>query len=316
MQCHQAGDTRVLLPGKQFADFRPGTPLVRTLAIFHLPAGEERGDLLDHHASMKSSRCYRASSGALSCLTCHDPHEQPSAAEALAYFRARCLSCHNDRDCRFDLASRRQQRPADNCIGCHMPKRSVERIAHAALTNHRIPARPGAGPAPPSEPPGLHLANSYPGEPALPPATVMAAYGELMARDPSLEPKYLEFLRAAARSVPDDPLVLAALGRRAMTEDPAKAVRLLMKAEEKGLPAAGSYIDLSEALDRQGRPAEAVSALERGLAAFPYSKTIRKHLALAYINRKAYAKAKTTLEDYVRDFPEDEFMRGLLGRAR
>jgi hypothetical protein len=121
MQCHQAGETRVLLPGKRSADFRPGTPLVRTLAIFGFAPASQPSDLLDHHASMKSSRCYRASSGALSCLTCHDPHEQPSKAEAPAYFRARCLSCHSDRDCRFDLASRRQQRPADNCTGCHMP---------------------------------------------------------------------------------------------------------------------------------------------------------------------------------------------------
>jgi predicted Zn-dependent protease len=144
----------------------------------------------------------------------------------------------------------------------------------------------------------------------------MAAYGELTAHDPALEPKYLEFLQAAARSDPDDPLVLAALGRRAMAEDTANAVRLLLKAEEKGAPGAPTYIDLSEALTREGRAAEAVSALERGLTAFPYSKAIRKHLALAYINRKAYARAKSTLEDYVRDFPEDEFMRGLLAQAR
>jgi predicted Zn-dependent protease len=77
-----------------------------------------------------------------------------------------------------------------------------------------------------------------------------------------------------------------------------------------------TYIDLSEALSRNGRAAEAVAALERGRAAFPYSKVIRKHLTLAYITQKAYPNAKLTLEDYVRDFPEDEFMRGLLSQAR
>jgi hypothetical protein len=322
MQCHQAGDSRALLPGKQYGDFRPGTPLVRTLGIFGLRSKPEQGDLLDHHESMKSSRCFRASGALLSCLTCHDPHEQPSAAEAPAYFRGRCLGCHNDQDCSIDLAVRRQQMPADNCTGCHMPKRPVERIAHSALTNHRIDRRPGGTPVRPAPNlpsldllPGLDLLNAYPGEPPLPLTTRITAYGELMARDLSLRTKYLDLLKAAARSEPDDPLVLAALARQALAEDPADAIRLLLKAEEKGIPGAASYIDLSEALTHEGRPTEAIAALERGLAIFSYSKVLRKHLALAYIRQKEYPKAKFALENYVRDFPEDEFMRGLLSRA-
>lgn len=315
MQCHQAGDTRVLLPDRRYTDFRPGTPLIRTLAIFRLVPDPERGDLLDHHEAMKSSRCYRASSGALSCLTCHDPHEQPSAAAAPAYFRSRCLRCHDDRDCRLDPVSRWRQQPPDNCAGCHMAKRSVQGIAHAALTNHAIPGRPGAALESRPESPGLSLLNAYPGERDLPAVTLMAAYGELMARQPALASKYLEFLDAAARSAADDPLVLAALGRRAIEEDPEKAVRLLLRAEQKGAPGPATYTDLDEAFTRQGRAAEALSALERGLAEFPYSKVIRKRLALAYINRKLYDRAKKALQDYVREFPEDPFMRGLLAQA-
>ncbi len=256
----------------------------------------------------------------MSCLTCHDPHGQPGRTEAPAYFRTRCLGCHSERSCRIDPAIRRQQKPADNCIGCHMPKRQVEGISHAALTNHRIPLRPGAAAAldapsdGPSGVPGLDLLDAYPGEPPLPAVTRMAAYGELMARDPALQPGYLELLERAARTAPDDPLVLAALGRKAMAEDATDAIRLLQKAEEKGVPGAATAIDLSESLSRAGRTAEAVAALERGQAAFPYSKPIRKHLTLAYIREKSYAKAKLALEGYVHDFPEDEFMRGLLSQ--
>lgn len=316
LQCHEAGDTRVLLPGKRQGDYRPGTPLIRTLAIFGLDSGSDRGDLLGHHGSMTSSRCFRASGGALSCLTCHNPHEQPSASAAPEYFRAKCLGCHKDQDCRLGLEVRRRQKTPDNCIGCHMPKRPVERISHSVLTNHRIPVRPDVAPAPSAGPSGLGVVNAYPGEPPLPVITLMAAYGELMARDPSLEARYFDLLQAATRSDPNDPLVLAALGRKALAVDAADAIRLLLKAEEKGAPGATTYLDLADAFARQGRYDEAVSVLERGLAAFPYSKAVRKYLALSYIRQKAYVKAKLTLEEFVRDFPEDSFMRGLLRQAQ
>lgn len=320
MQCHQSGDARVLLPGKRYGDFRPGAPLVRTLAIIGLANKARQGDLLEHHESMKLSKCYRATDGKLSCLTCHNPHEQPGRLGAPQYFRAKCLGCHDQRSCRLDFAVRQRETPADNCIGCHMPKRNIERIAHAALTNHRIPVRPGISaasnpPVPSPDLPGLLLLDADAGEPPLPLLTRLAAYGELMARDPGLQPRYLELLERSSRFHPEDPLVLAALGRKAMAENNAEAIGLLTKAEEKGAPGAATYIDLSEALNRAGRDTESVAALERGEKNFPYSKPIRKHLVLAYIRQKAYSKARLALESYVQDFPEDDFMRGLLAQA-
>jgi hypothetical protein len=320
MKCHQAGNTRVLLPGSQYADFRPGTPLVRTVAIIGLPSQETNADLLEHHAAMKLSRCYRATSGKLSCFTCHDPHEQPDAASAPAYFRGKCLTCHTGRSCRLKLEARRQTTPADNCIGCHMPKRKVENISHSALTNHRIPIRPGAATEPPPRParpdlPGLELLNAQPGEPPLPLLTRLAAYGELMNRDPALASRYFATLAQARHDQPEDRLVLAALGRKALAEHSPDAVDLLTKAEQKGPPGAATYIDLSEALTRAGRSNDAIQALERGARTFTYSKDLRKHLILAYIHEKEYAKAKAEMEAYVRDFPEDSFMRGLLEQA-
>ena len=41
MYCHQAGDVRMLQPGKSYLDFRPGTPLDDTLAIFMIPLKRE-----------------------------------------------------------------------------------------------------------------------------------------------------------------------------------------------------------------------------------------------------------------------------------
>jgi hypothetical protein len=323
MRCHQGGDARVLLPGKSYGDFRPGTPLVRTVAIFALPSKGKDADLLEHHASMKLSRCFSASNGKLSCLTCHNPHKQPARAQAPAYFNAKCMGCHSQQSCKLNLAARRHTEPADNCIGCHMPRRSVETVSHAALTNHRIPARPGASAVPLPDPasgqsdlPGLLLLDAREGEPPLPLVTRLAAYGELMARAPALQSKYLELLKEASRSAPDDALVLAALGRNALAEKRPDAIELLSKSERKGAPGVETYVDLSEALSQAARVEESVAALERGERTFPFSQAIRKHLVLGYIRQKDYAKAKLALERYVEDFPEDAFMRRLLQQAQ
>src|SRR5436305_60094 len=145
LPCHQTGDARVLRTGKDYGDFRPGTPLSETLSIYMVPFGPQsppRDDLLEHILSMRLSKCYRSSQGKLKCITCHDPHVQPTKDEAPAYFQERCLTCHNEQSCRLPLGKRQSQNPPDNCAGCHMPKRDVKVISHSVLTNHRIVATP------------------------------------------------------------------------------------------------------------------------------------------------------------------------------
>ena len=144
MNCHQGSDTRVLQPGKDFSDFRPGTPLRDTLAILRVPLKPDNAgasDLLEHHFSMQLSKCHRESGGRLSCLTCHQIHSMPEPSEAAAYYRSRCLTCHQEANCKVSKAQRLAR--ANDCVACHMPKRDVAVIAHSALTNHRVIATPG-----------------------------------------------------------------------------------------------------------------------------------------------------------------------------
>src|SRR6202012_289376 len=133
MYCHQTGDVRVLQPGKSYQDFRPGQPLNDTLAILKVPptrTSPPDDDHLEHYYSMTLSKCFRASAGRLSCITCHDPHVEPTQQQAPAYFNGRCLTCHTNQSCRLALTIRQRSTPANNCIGCHMPKRDIRIISH------------------------------------------------------------------------------------------------------------------------------------------------------------------------------------------
>src|ERR1700728_2386092 len=127
MSCHEAGDTRVLKPGKTYQDFRPGTPLDNTFSILMVPL--KRGDADDkdhvqHYFEMSMSKCFRASDWQLRCATCHDPHVEPAQSEAPGYFNTKCVGCHSSRACTLPLPARPQTKSADNCIGWHQPPRA------------------------------------------------------------------------------------------------------------------------------------------------------------------------------------------------
>ena len=92
MNCHQTGGTRVLQPGKNHQDFRPGMPLNDTVGIFRAEGEKVSADLLEHYSSMVLSGCYQKSDRKLSCVGCHSPHNEPSPVEAAAYYREKCLA--------------------------------------------------------------------------------------------------------------------------------------------------------------------------------------------------------------------------------
>lgn len=66
------------------------------------------------------SACFQKSGGALSCLTCHDPHE-PLRKHDPAYYDQKCLSCHKAGAARLPKEVCQTRQPAD-CADCHMPR--------------------------------------------------------------------------------------------------------------------------------------------------------------------------------------------------
>jgi len=320
MNCHQQGDSRVLQPGKSFADFRPGQWLFDTAIIFKEPLEtREQGeqDLLEHYSAMQASRCFRSSDGKLGCLTCHDPHVQPRGEEVAGYYRAKCLTCHTEQSCALPLKVRAAQTPADNCAGCHMPKRSVQQISHSALTNHRIPARDGEAtqPALQKEVDGVVVVNAPAGRAVkFSKVTLLKAYQDLAIKSPEYQRRSAELLDELSKAQPDDPFVQASLGHKAFTEERMEEAAAHLKL---ALPLgnAAVYLELGQALAKLGRGDEAIEYLKKGIAMDPYNAVIQKTLILQYINAKSYAEARTLMEQYVAAFPEDSFMRNLLKRV-
>jgi len=328
MSCHQTGDVRVLRTGKDYKDFRPGTPLDDTLSILMVPPKREsppQQDLLEHYYSMTLSKCYRASGEKLSCISCHDPHVEPTREEAPAYFKQKCLTCHNEKSCTLPLQVRERRQPADDCAGCHMQKRDVREISHSSITNHRILTRPDETfpdivfqQTTPALPDLIHL-NPAPGKKGAPPPALvlLQAYGELVERHPEYLTRYHTVLDQLERTDPDDPLVQGAIGNRELHAGKyQKAVEHLQRAIKEGHAKTVLYTDLAEALLKLDRASEAVQVLKQAADRDPFNAELRKRLIVQLIQVKDHVDARGQMEDYVQRFPADSFMRQLLARVQ
>jgi Tetratricopeptide repeat len=328
VSCHQTGDVRVLKPGKDYRDFRPGTPLDDTMSILMVPPRREsppQSDLLEHYYSMTLSKCYRGSGERLSCISCHDPHVEPTRAEAPQYFKKKCLTCHTEKSCTLPLQVREHQQPPDDCAGCHMKKRDVQEISHSSITNHRILVRSDE-PFPEiafqqttaALPDLIHL-NPAPGRKGVSPPTLtlLQAYGELVEKHPEYMNRYLAVLDELERTAADNPLVQAAIGNRELHAGRyQEAVVHLQRALDTGRPKTILYTDLADALIKLGRNLEAITVLRKAGELDPFNAALRKNLIVQLIQAEEYANAKMEMEDYVKRFPEDSFMRQMLARAQ
>jgi predicted CXXCH cytochrome family protein len=129
-QCHLSGEARVNLPGRSIAMFRPGEPL-RDFVSYFVPAGATGAAVkaTGYVEKLQTSRCKVVSGDRLWCGTCHDPHAVPEPLEAAAYFRGKCLGCHQQAECTR----------GPDCRSCHMPRAQAIDGNHGVLTDHGIP---------------------------------------------------------------------------------------------------------------------------------------------------------------------------------
>lgn len=320
MNCHE-GDIRVFQQSKSWTDFRPGTPLNNTVLILKAPIDPRsaQSPLLEHYYSITLSQCYRGSRGRMDCQSCHDPHIEPSSAEAPGYFRGKCLQCHNDHSCTLDPRKRQATQPPDACATCHMPKRPALTVSHSSLTDHRILRVPGEAypkSAFVASVPGtgfIHV-DAVPGEPdSIPQIALLKAYRkELMRSNLQYRGYYFALLDRLTKSGNEDPFVLSAEAQKAGSDGNLQlAIRDASQVVKDGSDSDSDYLLLDDFLARADKLPEAIDVLKKGLSVAPYSNALYEKLAAQEFSVGDATEAKLTLQKALVLFPEDSALQNM-----
>lgn len=142
LQCHLEAEIVVNEPNRSLEDFHPGDDLAASVRFF-VRDGEigAAGRATSQWEALRQSACYRKSGGRMSCVTCHNPHNVPAAADKVAWYRSKCLACHESTG--FALTHHPDQ---PDCVHCHMARERTEDVAHEQVTDHFIRKRPGNDP--------------------------------------------------------------------------------------------------------------------------------------------------------------------------
>lgn len=260
LQCHLEGDAMVARAGTSLAEFRPGEDL-GSRAVFFVRASRESGGgrASSQYEALLRSACRRGAGDRLTCTTCHDPHGSPPAGERVAWFRARCLTCHTS------PAMEQHHSEQQDCAVCHMPTRNSSDISHEQATDHNIQARPGRG---------VVLRSIGAGE-------TLLTVGGVAASD-------REFGLAYAQ--------LAQGGDRAMGE---RAQGLLLRAEKGGADDAAMHTELGFLFQRSGDALKAIGEYRAAVRQNAFETTALGNLAVLLAGRGDVSEAMALLKRVV-----------------
>ncbi len=214
MQCHLEGNAAIEQPGKHLYQYRPGDDLsdyVRYYVKADQPATRLRA--ASQFEALAQSACKKKSGDAMSCTSCHDPHQSPTPETRVAFYRGKCLACHGA------AFGEKHHANQPDCTSCHMPANPSSDVAHTEVTNHRIPRRPTTVPA-------MEVAHTD----SLPTAPHLVPFPDSPVAERDLRDKSLawetivetgddtssktaeQLLRKALAESPNDPALLSALG--------------------------------------------------------------------------------------------------------
>ncbi len=287
MQCHlQTTSRRLPAQVRRFDrgpfSYRAGEPLGRFALFFERGAANEKDNGIEIDSSavrLRASQCYLQSKGALTCLTCHDPHRVERGEAARRRYNGVCRSCHNGA---FEarVAARRHTAEPD-CVGCHMPKRRTVDVVHAVMTDHRIQRMKPAG-------------------------DLLAEIAEVPERAENgyrgpVAPYYPKPFPGSG----EDRLYLAVAQVRDGSNIAAGVEQLAAEIAKQHPRAAGFYVELGDALRAKGDDAAAATAYEQALERDPKSAWAARRLAGALLATGAKTRALAMLNRSIALAPDD-----------
>ena len=297
-QCHLAGVTRILNPGMDFVQFRPGQRLEEVFTVYRR-AGARAFKVISHAEQLALSACARNSQGKLWCGTCHDPH--PQAAATWQTYSAHCRTCHEGK-----LGGSHPN--GANCVSCHMTRRQAQDGGHTVFTDHRITRRPVLD-EPGSQSEGL-VAWRDP-EPAWQARNLALAYlnAGISGRSPTQIVRGYRMLTEVQKAMPSDIGVLKGIGRALLLgKEPLEALKAFERVLQLTPNSATSEEDVGVASLESGEVEKAASHLERALELDPLQLSAATALEAVYRRQGDSTKA-AALRDRMRRRMESGPMR-------
>jgi predicted CXXCH cytochrome family protein len=116
MQCHLEGNAAIERAGMHIYEYEPGDDLSGYVRYFVLSGNVPPGlRATSQFESLAQSVCKEKAGDAMSCTSCHDPHQSVAPDNRVAFYRAKCIACHGEA-----FAAKHHSKEHD-CASCHMP---------------------------------------------------------------------------------------------------------------------------------------------------------------------------------------------------
>ena len=290
-QCHLETTSRMLPDRIRHYDQEPfgyksNQPLASFNSYFVRDPDKGRNDnfeIVNAPYRLRQSQCYLKSHGALTCETCHNPHDLHKGSDSTSHYTNICMKCHA---ASLPAKIALHRHPASNdCVSCHMPKRRTEDVVHAIMTDHLIQRH-----SPPvkellaerHEVPG-NAANAYRGP--------VKRY----LLDHEIEGPNDALYDAAAQVIDSSNLEA---GTPALAE--------LIRAQHPNQP--NFSIELGDAMRHIGNLQGAIDAYRQGLKLDPLSSRALRRLAVTLGNAGQFEEAQTVLNRAIEREPYNEIL--------
>jgi predicted CXXCH cytochrome family protein len=254
LNCHLEGQAAVIRNGRDIENFSPGDDLFDYALYFvYRDENGSGGRATSQWEALLRSECKRKSGDRLTCTTCHDPHGSPAPEEKIAFYRQRCLQCHNT----AGFAEKHHPENQD-CTGCHMSRPPSNDIAHEQVTDHWIKRRVS----------NARLSKATTGE--------LETVGGMIADDRDLGLAYAQMAGRGNQSA----------GERAMT-----LLRRAEHSENGARHDHELHAQLGFLQQMNGKPAAAIEEYQMTLEADPYDSLAAGDLALLRAGQHQYTEA-------------------------